>query len=230
MINKNFATNSFYNNNANHLIPLVLPFSNTVKNVLEPKKTFFNQTNNKINIVPILMNTNMTKNDSVENKKKIKYTNLADKENGKNFAVKDKNFKLIKNVNVNVENKKISSSIANSQGMLPINLYMNDKKYDLLQIPKSNSINNVLKFNKFGNNINKNLEAKTPNRHLLNIGKENNYNINFGQKLGKKNMLFNLIKGIGTSKTGRSKNVSHSANPNNLRSYSKSCQRQKKNN
>ena len=232
IINKNFATNSFYNNNnANHLIPLVLPFSNTVKNVLEPKKTFFNQTNNKINIVPILMNINTTKNDSVENKNKIKYTNLADKEkDGKNFAVKDKNIKLIKNVNVNMENKKISASIGNSKGMLPIGLYMNDKKYDLFQIPKSNSINNVLKFNKLGNNFNKHLEAKTPNRHLLNIGKENNYNINFGQKLGKKSMLFNLIKGIGISKTGRSKNVSHSANPNNLRSYSKSCQRQKKNN
>ena len=234
IINKNFATNSFNNNNnENHLIPLVLPFSNTVKNVLGPKKTFFNQTNNKINIIPILMNMNMTKNDSVENKKKIKYTNLADKEkNGKNFAVTDKNFKLIKNVNINAENKKISTSIGNSQGMLPIGLKKNDKKYDLLQIPKSNSINDVLKFNRLGNNISKHLEAKTPNRHLLNIGKENNYNynINFGQKLGKKSMLFNLIKGIGISKTGRSKNVSHSANPNNLRSYSKSCKRQKKNN
>ena len=233
IINKNFATNSFNNNNnENHLIPLVLPFSNTVKNVLGPKKTFFNQTNNKINIIPILMNMNMTKNDSVENKKKIKYTNLADKEkNGKNFAVTDKNFKLIKNVNINAENKKISTSIGNSQGMLPIGLKKNDKKYDLLQIPKSNSINDVLKFNRLGNNINKHLEAKTPNRHLLNIGKENNYNynINFGQKLGKKNMLFNLIKGIGISKTGRSKNASHSANPNNLRSYSKSSQRPKNN-
>ena len=222
-INNNFATNSFYNNNINNLMPLVLPFSNTAKNVLEPKKTFINNTNNKINIIPIQIN-NLTKNDSVENKLKIKYTNLLEK-----F---EKN-KILKNG----ENIKISSSIANNhQGLLPLNFNMN-KKYELLQIPKSNSINDVLKFNRLGNknyignkNNNKNLEVKTPNRHLLNIGRENHYNINinFNQKLGKKNMLFNLIRGIGFSKTGRSKNTTHSANPSNPRNYSKSCKRQKK--
>ena len=219
---KNFATNSFYSNsNSNHLMPLVLPFSNTVKNGLEPKNNNISNTNNKINIIPI----HMTKNDSIENKKK-KYTNLLEKfEKTGKFK---KNFKLYKN-----ENLKISSSIvSNHQGLLPLSLnpnYKKENKYDFFQIPKSNSINNVLKFNRLGskNNINKQLESKTPNRHKINIiGKETNY-INFNQNIGKKNMLFNLIKGIGISKTGRTKNVSHSANPHNIRNFSKSCQRKK---
>ena len=220
---KNFATNSFYSNsNSNHLMPLVLPFSNTVKNGLEPKNNNISNTNNKINIIPI----HMTKNDSMENKKK-KYTNLLEKFE-KTGKLK-KNFKLYKNS----ENLKISSSIvSNHQGLLPLSLnpnYKKDNKYDFFQIPKSNSINNVLKFNRLGskNNINKQLESKTPNRHKINIiGKETNY-LNFNQNIGKKNMLFNLIKGIGISKTGRTKNVSHSANPHNIRNFSKSCQRKK---
>ena len=221
-IDKNFATNSFYNNNSNHLMPLVLPFSNTVKNGLDPKSNVI-YTNNKINIIPI----HMTKNDSIENKKK--YSNLLEKFE-KTGKLK-KNFKLYKNS----ENLKISSSIAsNHQGLLPLSLnpnYKKGNKYEFFQIPKSNSINNVLKFNRLGNknniNINKKLEAKTPNRHKINIiGKETNY-INFNQNIGKKNMLFNLIKGIGISKTGRTKNVSHSANPHNIRNFSKSCQRKK---
>ena len=218
---KNFATNSFHNSNSNHLMPLVLPFSNTFKNGFDPKNNIIN-TNNKINIIPI----HMTKNDSIENKQK-KYTNLLEKfEKGGKLR---KNFKLYKNS----ENLKISSPIvSNHQGLLPLNLSPNHKKenkYEFFQIPKSNSINNVLKFNRLGskNNINKQLEAKTPNRHKINIiGKETNY-INFNQNIGKKNMLFNLIKGIGISKTGRTKNVSHSANPHNIRNFSKSCQRKK---
>ena len=169
----------------------------------------------------------MTKNDSIENKKK-KYTNLLEKFE-KTGKLK-KNFKLSKNS----ENLKISSSIvSNHQGLLPLNLnsnYKKENKYEFFQIPKSNSINNVLKFNRLGNknNINKQLEAKTPNRHKINIiGKETNYNLNFNQNIGKKNMLFNLIKGIGISKTGRTKNASHSANPHNIRNFSKSCQRKK---
>jgi hypothetical protein len=236
-INKNFATNSFFNNiknsnnNTNNLMPLVLPFSNTSKNILEPKKALIN-TNNKINIIPI----HMTKNDSEENKKKIKYSNLLEKfERNGNFRKNEikNNFKFYKNS----ENIKISSSISNNnnQGLLPINLYNQngkiDKKYELLQIPKSNSINDVLKFNRLGikTNINKHLEAKTPNRNLINvIAKENNNNYIFNQKIGKKNMLFNLIRGIGFSKTGRSKNISNSTNPQNIRSYSKSSQRKKR--
>ena len=236
-INKNFATNSFFNNiknsnnNTNNLMPLVLPFSNTSKNILEPKKALIN-TNNKINIIPI----HMTKNDSEENKKKIKYSNLLEKfERNGNFRKNEikNNFKFYKNS----ENIKISSSISNNnnQGLLPINLYNQngkiDKKYELLQIPKSNSINDVLKFNRLGikTNINKHLEAKTPNRNLINvIAKENNNNYIFNQKIGKKNMLFNLIRGIGFSKTGRSKNISNSANPQSIRSYSKSSQRKKR--
>ena len=227
-ININFSTNSFFNNNTNNLMPLVLPFSNTVKNGLEPKKTFLN-TNNKINIIPI----HMTKNDYNEKNKKPLYNNILEKLEKKGKIKKNE----LKNnfIPKNVEDIKISSSSipSNYQGLISIKLGKNnnkDNKFEILKIPKSNSINNVLKFNNLGNNnnINKNLEAKTPNRHLLNfIGKENNYNFNFNQRLGKKNMLYNFIKGIGIPKTGRSKNIAYSAKPYNIRSYSKSCKRKK---
>ena len=174
-INKNFVTNSFFgniiinnSNNTNNLMPLVLPFSNTSKNIVEPKKTFIN-TNNKINIIPI----HMTKNDSHENNKKIKYSNLLEKfEKNSKFRKNElkNNFKF----NKNSENIKISSSISNNhQRLVAINLNNQnrkiDKKFEFLQIAKSNSINDVLKFNRLGikTNINKHLEAKTPNRNLI---------------------------------------------------------------
>ena len=57
--NKGTQKNSFYNSHVN-LQNLVLPFSNTTKNLLFPKSIFNNNfmTNNKINMAPI----NMTKN------------------------------------------------------------------------------------------------------------------------------------------------------------------------
>ena len=224
-ISKNFATNSFSNGNTNNLMPLVLPFSNTVKNALEPKK--FINSSNKINILPI----HMTKNDFGENNIKQKYTNLLEKfEKGKINKNELKNNLFYKKD----ENIKISSSIQNNyQGLMSIRLgkkNSKDNKYDLLKIPKSNSINNVLKFNHLGNknNINKHLESKTPNRHLLNfLGKESNYILNFNQRIRKKNMLYNLIKGIGIPKTGRIKNSAYSAKPYNIGNYSKSNQRKK---
>ena len=229
--NKNLATNSFYNNfnnnnnNNNTLMPLVLPFSNTSKNVLEQTKTNINS-NNRINIIPI----HMTKNGSIDNKKKLKYTNLLENinKNGK-IINKELEANYLKNNNI-----RISSSIINYHNRFLSNRFneniiSKDKKFDFLYIPKSNSINNVLKFNNLGNKnlIKNNLESKTPNRHPISIfGKSNLHNLKLNQK-GKKNMLYNLIKGIDMPHTGRSSNILYSAKPSNIRNCS-SCKRKNK--
>ena len=226
--NKNFQTNSFYNN-SNTLMPLVLPFSNTVKNVSPQRKLFMNNTNNnnKINIVPIHMN------GSIENNKKPKYINLLEKFEKNN---KSKNKQTKKNFNLPKKNSniKISSSItAYHDGIIPVTINKNinkDQKNNYLLFPKSNSISDVLKLNYMENknSVNKHLQAKTPNRHIINkFGKDNNYNYKNNQKNEKKNLFVNLIKGMENSKTGRSKNTS-SARPHNIRNYSKSCQRKHK--
>ena len=226
--NKNLATNSFYNNfnnNNNTLMPLVLPFSNTSKNVLEQTKTNINS-NNRINIIPI----HMTKNGSIDNKKKLKYTNLLENinKNGK-IINKELEANYLKNNNI-----RISSSIINYHNRFLSNRFNDniirkDKKFDFLYIPKSNSINNVLKFNNLGNKnlIKNNLESKTPNRHPISIfGKSNLHNLKLNQK-GKKNMLYNLIKGIDMPHTGRSSYIIYSAKPSNIRNCS-SCKRKNK--
>ena len=226
--NKNFQTNSFYNN-SNTLMPLVLPFSNTVKNVSPQRKLFMNNTNNnnKINIVPIHMN------GSIENNKKPKYINLLEKFEKNN---KSKNKQTKKNFNLPKKNSniKISSSItAYHDGIIPVTINKNinkEQKNNYLLFPKSNSISDVLKLNYMENknSVNKHLQAKTPNRHIINkFGKDNNYNYKNNQKNEKKNLFVNLIKGMENSKTGRSKNTS-SARPHNIRNYSKSCQRKHK--
>ena len=224
--NKNFQTNSFYNN-SNTLMPLVLPFSNTVKNVSPQRKLFMNNNNNKINIVPIHMN------GSIENNKKPKYINLLEKFEKNN---KSKNKQTKKNFNLPKKNSniKISSSItAYHDGIIPVTINKNinkDQKNNYLLFPKSNSISDVLKLNYMENknSVNKHLQAKTPNRHIINkFGKDNNYNYKNNQKNEKKNLFVNLIKGMENSKTGRSKNTS-SARPHNIRNYSKSCQRKHK--
>ena len=219
--NKNFATNSFYNN-YNTLKPLILPFSNSTKSKIEAKKTFGNNNTNKINIIPI----HMLKNGILENKKKQKFINLLDKfdKNGKirNNEIKN-NFNFPKNIN----NEKVTSSTTSYRnGFMSIRLNQNDNKdtkNEFLKIPKSNSINNVLKLHLSNkNNFNKNLEAKTPNRHPMNLfGKDNNYYLKHNQK---ERNLFNFIKGIDISKTKRSK-YTNSANPYGKRNNSKSIQR-----
>ena len=225
---KNIVTNSFCNNYNNTLIPLVLPFSNTTKNAnaAEAKKP---NANNRINIIPI----HMTKDAPLENKKKLKYTNLLDNI-GKNNKI---NTKEAENNYFKNNNIKISSSITNYQNKfntkisnVPNNVSNigKEKKIDYLYIPKSNSINNVLKFNNLGNKniINNNLESKTPNRHPISIFGKINYNIKMNQR-GKKSMLYDLIKGIGISNTGRIPNIINSAKPSGIRNHS-TCQRKKK--
>ena len=209
--NKGTQKNSFYNSHVN-LQNLVLPFSNTTKNLLFPKSIFNNNfmTNNKINMAPI----NMTKNGIVDNNQKNKYTNLLDKidKKGKN------NFTYR-----NEDNIKISFSNSNKKELIFLGNNKNINKYKYLQISKSNSINNILKFNNLSNNVNINTKfAKTPNKHLINIfGKENNSNFGFSKKLEKTNMLYNLIKGLGTPKNRETKNVAYSANPRSIRNRSK---------
>ena len=209
--NKGTQKNSFYNSHVN-LQNLVLPFSNTTKNLLFPKSIFNNNfmTNNKINMAPI----NMTKNGIVDNNQKNKYTNLLEKidKKGKN------NF-----TNRNEDNIKISFSNSNKKELIFLGNNKNINKYKYLQISKSNSINNILKFNNLSNNVNINTKfAKTPNKHLINIfGKENNSNFGFSKKLEKTNMLYNLIKGLGTPKNRETKNVAYSANPRSIRNRSK---------
>ena len=209
--NKGTQKNSFYNSHVN-LQNLVLPFSNTTKNLLFPKSIFNNNfmTNNKINMAPI----NMTKNGIVDNNQKNKYTNLLDKidKKGKN------NFTYR-----NEDNMKISFSNSNKKELIFLGNNKNINKYKYLQISKSNSINNILKFNNLSNNVNINTKfAKTPNKHLINIfGKENNSNFGFSKKLEKTNMLYNLIKGLGTPKNRETKNVAYSANPRSIRNRSK---------
>ena len=225
---KNIVTNSFCINNNNKLIPLVLPFSNTTKNAIDQKKQ---NPINRINIIPI----HMSKDTSVDNKKKAKYTNLLENI-GKNNKMKNKE---IDNNYVKKNSIKISSSISNYQNKLnsknsnspnhtsnPNNIGK-EKKIDYLFIPKSNSINNVLKFNNLGNRniINNNLESKTPNRHPISIFGKMNYNLKMNQR-GKKSMLYELIKGIGNSNTGRIPNIINSAKPSGIRNHS-TCHRKK---
>ena len=209
--NKGTQKNSFYNSHVN-LQNLVLPFSNTTKNLLFPKSIFNNNfmTNNKINMAPI----NMTKNGIVDNNQKNKYTNLLekiDKKSKNNFTYR------------NEDNIKISFSNSNKKELIFLGNNKNINKYKYLQISKSNSINNILKFNNLSNNVNINTKfAKTPNKHLINIfGKENNSNFGFSKKLEKTNMLYNLIKGLGTPKNRETKNVAYSANPRSIRNRSK---------
>jgi hypothetical protein len=104
----------------------------------------------------------------------------------------------------------------------------NLNKYKFLQISKSNSINNILKFNNLSNNVNINKKfAKTPNKHLINLfGKENNYNFGFNKRNEKATMLYNLIKGIGSPKSKNIKSVAYSANPHSMRNH---LQKSKKN-
>ena len=209
--NKINPKNSFYNSHIN-LKNLVLPFSNTTKNLLFPKSIFNNNfiTNNKANIAPI----HLPKNGLIETNAKTKYTNLLekiDKKGKNNFTFR------------NEDNIKISFSNSNNNELIQLSKNKNLNKYKFLQISKSNSINNILKFNNLPNNaiINKKF-AKTPNKHLINIfGKENNSNFGFSKKTEKTNMLYNLIKGIGTPKSKGIKNVAYSANPNNIRNHSK---------
>ena len=211
--NKGTQKNSFYNSHVN-LQNLVLPFSNTTKNLLFPKSIFNNNfmTNNKINMAPI----NMTKNGIVDNNQKNKYTNLLekiDKKGKNNFTYR------------NEDNIKISFSNSNKKELIFLGNNKNINKYKYLQISKSNSINNILKFNNLSNNVNINTKfAKTPNKHLINIfGKENNSNFGFSKKLEKTNMLYNLIKGLGTPKNRETKNVAYSANPRSIRNRSKNA-------
>ena len=219
--NKNFATNSFYNN-YNTLKPLILPFSNSTKNKIQAKKTFGNSNTNKINIIPI----HMMKNGIIENKKKQKFINLLIKFD-KNGKIKNNEIKNNFNFPKNINNEKVTSSTTSYRnGFMSIRLNQNDNKdtkNEFLKIPKSNSINNVLKLHLSNkNNFNKNLEAKTPNRHPMNLfGKDNNYYLKHNQK---ERNLFNYIKGIDISKTRRSK-YTNSANPYGKRNNSKSIQR-----
>ena len=214
--NKNNTKNSFYSPHIN-LKNLVLPFTNTTKNLLFPKSIFNNNfaTNNKINMAPI----HMTKNGLIENNSKIKYTNLLERMDKK---VANNNFTFR-----NEDTIKISFSNSNNKELIPLgnnnNNNKNLNKYKFLQISKSNSINNILKFNNLSNNVNINKKfAKTPNKHLMNIfGKENNYNIGFNKRNEKANMLYNLIKGIGSPKHKGIKSVAYSANPHSMRNHLK---------
>ena len=212
---KSNLTNSFYNNH-NNLQNLVLPFSNTTKNFLFPK-SFINSnfiTNNKVNISPI----HMTKNNLIDNKTKIKYSNILEKieKKGKN------NFTFR-----NEDNIKISFSGASNNELMQMEKNKNVNKYKFLQISKSNSINNIIKFNNLSNNINiTNKFAKTPNKHLINLLRNDNKgSFGFSKRIEKTNMLYNLIKGIGNPNSKRTKNTSYSANPNNIRNHSKNNNR-----
>ena len=215
--NKNNTKNSFYSPHIN-LKNLVLPFTNTTKNLLFPKSIFNNNfvTNNKINMAPI----HMTKNGLIETNSKIKYTNILekmDKKAANNFTFR------------NEDNNKISFSNSNNKELIPLshnnnnNNNKNLNKYKFLQISKSNSINNILKFNNLSNNVNINKKfAKTPNKHLINLfGKENNYNFGFNKRKEKTTMLYNLIKGIGNPKSKSIKSVAYSANPRSMRNHLK---------
>ena len=209
--NKN-NQNSFNNYNSN-LKNLILPFANTTKNLLFPKSIY-----NNANISPI----HITKNPIIDTNSKNKYINILQKleKKGKN------NFSFR-----NEDSKKISFSNSNKNELIPLNKDNNKNinKYKILQISKSNSINNILKFNNLANNVNiKNKFAKTPNKHMLNIfSKENSPSSHFGfsKRTEKANMLYKLIKGIGTPKVNGIKNIAYSANPNSIRSHSKNSKK-----
>ena len=227
---KNIVTNSLYNNNNYNstLVPLVLPFSNTTKNA-QPEQKKPNPIN-RINIIPIHMSKDGNL-DKLDNKKKVKYTNLLENLNKNNKIQNKESIGAEKNYIIN-NNIKITNSIINYQNKFignntnTINANMHsikDKKLDYLHISKSNSINNVLKFNNLGNknSISNNLESKTPNRHPIGIFGKINYNLKTS-KTGKKSMLYDLIKGIGISSAGKIPNIVYSAKP--PRNHS-TCQR-----
>ena len=191
------------NNNPNNLIPIVLPLS--YKNAIEQKKENANNINNKNNIIAL----SAIKNNSIENRKKQKFTNLFEQ-----FKKKEKEKK--NEIKYNNEKIKITFSIANNYPkLLPINTNQIKIK-DYQTISNSYSIKDVLKFNYMNtksnnNNINKNIVSKTPNRHLLNIIGKDNYS-NHNQKKGKKNTLQYLLKKIHLSKNEKHNYISHSPN------------------
>ena len=208
--NKNSQTNSFYNNH-NNLQNLVLPFSNTTKNYLFPKNFISSNfaTNNKVNNI---VQIHMTKNGLIDSKTRIKYSNLLEKIDKKNFTFR------------NEDNIKISFSSSNNNNELKqIAKDKNNNKYKFLQISKSNSINNIIKFNNLSNNVSINKKmAKTPNKHLINLLRNDNKGpFGFSKRVEKTNMLYNLIKGVGSPKSKRIKNISYSANPHSIRKHSK---------
>ena len=208
--NKNSQTNSFYNNH-NNLQNLVLPFSNTTKNYLFPKNFISNNfaTNNKVNNIAQI---HMTKNGLIDSKTRINYSNLLEKIDKKNFTFR------------NEDNIKISfSSSNNNNGLKQIAKDKNNNKYKFLQISKSNSINNIIKFNNLSNNVSINKKmAKTPNKHLINLLRNDNKGpFGFSKRVEKTNMLYNLIRGVGSPKSKRIKNISYSANPHSIRKHSK---------
>ena len=212
--NKNNQTNSFYNNNHNNLQNLILPFSNTTKNLLFPKSivNYNFITNNKTNMNPM----HMTKNGLIDTKTKIKYSNILekiDKKNKNNFTFRNED-----NIKISLSNSK-----NNNKDLKLIEKEKNINKYKLLQISKSNSINNIIKFNNLSNNVNViNKMAKTPNKHLINLLRtDNKGNFGFGKRVEKTNMLYNLIKGIGSPKSKRLNNISYSASPNSIKKRSK---------
>ena len=127
--------NNLFNNYQNNLKNLILPFSNTTKNILFPKSIFNNNpilnNNDKINISPI----HITKNELIDNNTKRKYTNLFEK-----IEKKSKNSFSFKNE----DNIKISFSNSNNKELIPKDKSnKNLIRYKYLQIPKSNSINNI---------------------------------------------------------------------------------------
>ena len=208
--NKNSQTNSFYNNH-NNLQNLVLPFSNTTKNYLFPKNFISSNfaTNNKVNNIAQI---HMTKNGLIDSKTRIKYSNLLEKIDKKNFTFR------------NEDNIKISFSSSNNNNELKqIAKDKNNNKYKFLHISKSNSINNIIKFNNLSNNVSINKKmAKTPNKHLINLLRNDNKGpFGFSKRVEKTNMLYNLIKGVGSPKSKRIKNISYSANPHSIRKHSK---------
>ena len=220
--NENNKNNqNFFNNYNSNLKNLILPFSNTTKNLLFPKSIYNNNNfinNSNVNISPI----HFTKNPIIDTNSKNKYINILQKleKKGKtNFTFR------------NEDNKKISFSNSNKNELIPINKDNNKNmnKYKILQISKSNSINNILKFNNISNNANINNKfAKTPNKHLINIfSKENSPSSHFGfsKRTEKVNVLYKLIKGIGTPKVNGIKNIAYSANPNSIRSHSKNMKK-----
>ena len=208
--NKNSQTNSFYNNH-NNLQNLILPFSNTTKNYLFPKNFISSNfaTNNKVNNIAQI---HMTKNGLIDSKTRIKYSNLLEKIDKKNFTFR------------NEDNIKISFSSSNNNNELKqIAKDKNNNKYKFLQISKSNSINNIIKFNNLSNNVSINKKmAKTPNKHLINLLRNDNKGpFGFSKRVEKTNMLYNLIRGVGSPKSKRIKNMSYSANPHSIRKHSK---------
>ena len=219
--NSKNSQKNLFNNYQNNLKNLILPFSNTTKNILFPKSIINNNpilnNNDKINISPI----HITKNELIDNNTKRKYTNLFEK-----IEKKSKNSFSFKNE----DNIKISFSNSNNKELIQKD--KNNKnliRYKYLQIPKSNSINNILKFNNLANNININNNfAKTPNKHLMNIflkEKDSNQNIGYNRRTEKANKLYKLIKGIATPNINGIKNVAYSANPNSIRNHSKNSKK-----